>query len=134
MPYLLCRVILHLELDASALACHKHASEDTGLHPDLATFADNKALWHIPRVKTDTIPLVRDGIDAARAALQHVDGAFVSDEPVLIFPDDANRGADLVSYSGKSVSEIDGRWGRGWERETKEEGRKSAPGAVVMRQ
>jgi hypothetical protein len=127
-------VILHLELDASALSYHQHASEDTGLHPDLATFTNNEALRHVPRVKVDTIPFVRGGIDAARVALQHVDGALVGDEPVLVFPGDANRSADLVSYSCKSVSEIDGRWGRGWERETKEEGRKSAPGAVVMRQ
>ena len=127
-------MILHLELDASALACYQHASEDTGLYPDLATFTNNEALRHVPRVKVDTIPLVRGGIDAARVALQHVDRALVGDEPVLVFPGDANRGADLVSYSCKAISEIDGRWGRGWERETKEEGRKSAPGAVVMRQ
>jgi hypothetical protein len=128
----LCRVILNLELDACALACNQHASEDTGLHPDLATFTNNKALRGGPRVKIESIPLFPSGIDAARAALEHVDRALVGDEPVLIFPGDANRGADLVSYSGKSVSKIDGRRGGWWERETKEEGRKSTPGAVVM--
>jgi len=116
-------VILHLKLDASALDCYQHASKDTGLYPDLATFTDNKPFWRWPRVKTEAIPFVPGGIDAARVALQHVDGALVSDEPVLVFPGDANRGADLVSYSGKSVSEIDGRRGGRRERETKEEGR-----------
>jgi hypothetical protein len=127
-------VILHLELDASALACHQHAPEDTGLYPDLATFTNNKALRRGPRVIIETIPYVPGCICAAGVALQHVDGAFVSDESVLVFPGDANRGANLVSYSGKPVSEIDGGWGGVWERETKEEGRKAAPGAVVMRQ
>jgi hypothetical protein len=127
-------VILQLELDVSALTCHEHASDDTGLHPYLATFTDNKALRRVPRVKIDIIPLVLGSTEATRAALQHVDGALVGDEPVLVFPGDADGGADLVSYSGKSVSEIDGRRGGRWERETKEEGRKSAPRAVVMRQ
>jgi len=65
--------------------------------------------------------------------LQHIDGALVSDEPVLVSPGSANRGADLVSYSGETVSKIEGRRGGRRERETKEEGRKTAPGAVVMR-
>ena len=126
-------MILHLELNACAFACHKHTSEDTALHPDLATFTDNKALRCGPRVETETTSLVPIGIDAARIPLQHVDETLISDEPVLVLPRDANRGADLVSYSGETVSEIDRRRGGRWERETKEEGRKSAPGAVVMR-
>ena len=127
-------MILHLELDVSALTCHEHASGDTGLHPYLATFTDNKTLRRVPRVKLDIIPLVLGSTEAARAALQHVDEALVGDEPVLVFPGNADGGADLISYPGKSVSKID-RWrGGGWERETKEEGCKSAPRAVVMRQ
>jgi hypothetical protein len=96
----LCRVILHLELDASALACYQYASEDTGLYPDLATFTDNKTLRRGPRVKTEAIPFVPGGIDVARVAL-----------PVLVLPGDANRGAELVSYPEKPISEIDGRRG-----------------------
>jgi hypothetical protein len=126
-------VILQLEFDACALACHQHASDDTALYPDLATFTDNKAFRFGPRVEIETTPLVSGGIDAARIALQHINGTLISDEPVLVLPGDANRGADLVSYSGETVSEIDRRRGRRWERETKEEGCKSAPGAVVMR-
>src|SRR6266478_6610798 len=129
----LCRVILHLKLDASALACHQHASADTALDPDLAAVTDDKTLRCGPRVKIETITLVPGGIDAARIALQNINGTLVSNEPILVLPGNANRGADLVSYSGETVSEIDGRRGGRWERETKEEGRKSTPGAVVMR-
>src|SRR5260221_65857 len=81
----------------------------TTVYADLATFSDNKALRSGPRVEIETTPLVPGGIDAARIALQDIDGTFISDEPVLVLPDNANRGADLVSYSGETVSEIDRR-------------------------
>ena len=122
-----CRVILHLQLDASALARHQHASEDTGLYPDLATLTDNKGLGRLPRIRTQS------GIVAVGVPLQNVDRTLVIDESVLVFPGDAHCCADLVSYPSKAVSEIDRRRGGGRKRKTEEEGSKSAPGTVVMR-
>ena len=126
-------MILHLKLDTSALAGYQHASKDTALDPDLASFTNNKTLWCGPRVKIEATTLSPSGIDAARISLQNIYGTLVCNKPVLVFPGDANRGADLVSYPGETVSEIDGRRGGRWERETKEEGCKSAPGAMVVR-
>ena len=50
--YFLRGVILHLELDASTLACDEHTAEDTGLRPNLAALADNKTFWCGPVVQT----------------------------------------------------------------------------------
>jgi hypothetical protein len=120
-------VILHLQLDTSALARHQHASEHTGLYPNLATLTYDKSFRCWPRIKTQS------GVVVVGVPLQNVNRALVSDESVLVFPGDAHCCADLVSYPSKAVSEVDRRRGGGRKRETEEEGRKSAPGTVVMR-
>ena len=81
----LCRVILHLQFDASALACHQHASEDTRLDPNLASFTDYQPPRGGPCVKIQTTSPFPGGT-VAGVPLQNVHRAFVGDEPVLIFP------------------------------------------------
>jgi len=104
-------VILYLELDAGALACHQHASKNPALHPDLAALTDNKSLGRWPRVKVQVAFSYLSGIVVARAPLQNVDWALVSNKPVLVLPGDAHRGADLVSDSGEAVSKVNRRRG-----------------------
>jgi hypothetical protein len=125
-------VILQLQLDASALSCYQYASEETSLHPDLATLTNNEALWRRPRIKTQTT-FRRPGAIVARVAPKNVDWALVGDEAVLVFPGDTHRRADLVSYPSKAISKIDGGRGGGREREAEEESGESAPGTVMMR-
>ena len=59
-------MILHLQLDASALARHQHASEDMVLYPNLAALADDKGLGRWPRIRTQS------GIVAVGVPLQNV--------------------------------------------------------------
>jgi hypothetical protein len=63
-----------------------------------ATVTDNKALRCGPRVEIKITSLVRGGTDAARIALQHIDGTPISDEPVLVLPGGANKDTDLVVF------------------------------------
>ena len=85
MTYLLFRAILQLELDASALTCHEHDSDDTGLHPYLAIFTDNKALWRVPQVKIDIIPLDSGSTDARGQRYSTSTGHLSVTSPVWSF-------------------------------------------------
>jgi hypothetical protein len=126
-------VVLHLELDAGALARHQHATKNPALHPDLAALTDNKGLGRWPRVKVQVAFSYLSGILVGRAPLQNVDWALVSNKPVLVLPGDAHRGADLISDSGEAVSKVDRRRGGWWETETEEKGGETAPSTMVMR-
>jgi hypothetical protein len=126
-------VILYLELDAGALACHQHASKDSALHPDLAALTDNKGFGRRPRVKVQVAFPYLSSVVVAGAPLQNVDWTLVSNEPVLVLPGDAHRGADFVSDSGEAISKVDRRRGGWWETETEEKGGESASGTMVMR-
>ena len=118
--HLLSRVVLHLELDARALAGDEAPANDAALDPYLAVLADNDALG------------IR-AIEAFVRDLDDVDVGLVRDELILALPRDADGRADLVADAREPRAEGD-RGRGGWrDGEAEEEGGEAAAGGVVVR-
>jgi hypothetical protein len=62
-------VILHLQLDAGALACHKHAADNSALDPDLAALTNDEGLGRWPRVIAQVASSYLGSIRVARVLL-----------------------------------------------------------------
>ena len=90
-------MVLHLRLDASALACDEHTADNTRLRPDFAGLASEETFRSRPTV----LVIVVTGV-----SLEYVDGTLARHEPVLVLPCDTSTGADLISYLCEPISKV----------------------------
>ena len=100
--HFLCRVVLHLQLDAGALACDKHTADNTRLRPDLAALSNNETLRRRPTV----LLLLLLVVVVAGVSLEYVYGTLACHEPILVFPCDASTCADFVTYPCEPISKV----------------------------